>query len=609
MKSLYLDSVFSDNPESPHQGAGSCAPARAKQSQQRMIRSPSSGGYKALLRSLVCLALVLCLIINISPVKAKAAEPITLVAIGAASVAAAVLAGLGIQAGVESGTFEDIANTFGQWTEGAGLAVDGMIQVALKVTEDGIYIPYVAQNIIELYRSWVYDYEVIFDTSELGTTYRTFTSSPWGGAGYLTSTSQTGVLYFVWNNTNYYLVYSPQDPLGMAAYFYRASGARLDFTSKNAANGYNYVCGQVYTSGSVAELPFGGIVTGITGTTTTVALGRAFLEKYGGSLPLLESIYTNADLTLGDIPKATVPLAEGYADWAAGAITLPGSQEEYYPIYIPSASAGVGSLTQPGVQAGGIGADVLDGLLGSGDEAKPGEGDDVLPFVPGSIGATAWDTFTDWITAHWQAILEAIRAIPGAFTEWFEELIGTLKSMYTAFSTWLESIVAGIQSIIEWLSTLPQAIAEAIAQALSWAFAISDTYIATKVEGLMELYPYLDTYKALGGDLRSFFFSLGTQPPIIYIDLGAGHLYGPIGGKTVFVDLTWYAQYKPTVDVIISAFLWLWFAWRFFLMIPALIQGQSGVWRDPDNVPDSAFMSLRDFPRFLTSGKEHQKPK
>lgn len=577
MKTLYLDSVPSGNPESPHQGAGSCAPARAKQSQQRMIRSPSSGGYKALLRSLVCLALVLCLIINISPVKAKAAEPITLVAIGAASVAAAVLAGLGIQAGVESGIFENIANTFGQWTEGVGLAVDGMVQVALKVTEDGIYIPYVAQNIIELYRSWVYDYAVVVDTSALGTTYRTFTSSPWG-AGYLTSNSQTGILYFTWNNINYYLVYSPYDPLGMAAYFYRASGSRIDFTSTNAANGYNYVCGQVPSSGSVAELPFGGIVTGITGTTTTIALGRAFLEKYGGSLPLLESIYTNLDLTLGDIPKATVPLAEGYADWAAGAITLPGSQEEYYPIYIPSASAGVGSLTQPGVQAGGIGADVLDGLLGSGDEAKPGEGDDVLPFVPGSIGATAWDTFTDWITAHWEAILEAIRAIPGAFTEWFEELIGTLKSMYTAFSTWLESIVAGIQSIIEWLSTLPQAIAEAIAQALSWAFVVSDTFVISKVEALVAKYPYMETFNGLGVELKSFFSDLGVKPPQIYIHLGNARGSYNWGGSMLFLDLSWYSEYKPMMDSVLGGFLWLWCGWRTYLSLPGLISGATGVW-------------------------------
>lgn len=46
------------------------------------------------------------------------------------------------------------------------------------------------------------------------------------------------------------------------------------------------------------------------------------------------------------------------------------------------------------------------------------------------------------------------------------------------------------------------------------------------------------------------------------------------------MDLTWYAEYKGTVDGILSAFILLWFVWRVFLSLPGIIAGTSGFWGD-----------------------------
>lgn len=68
---------------------------------------------------------------------------------------------------------------------------------------------------------------------------------------------------------------------------------------------------------------------------------------------------------------------------------------------------------------------------------------------------------------------------------------------------------------------------------------------------------------------------LGSRPPIIYIDLS--NKSWAMGGRIAFIDLTWYAEYKTTMDYILSAFLWLLFLWRVFLNLPSILEGLPGI--------------------------------
>ena len=78
--------------------------------------------------------------------------------------------------------------------------------------------------------------------------------------------------------------------------------------------------------------------------------------------------------------------------------------------------------------------------------------------------------------------------------------------------------------------------------------------------------------------LKLFFTGLGSKPPIIWIDLSAATGSCLWGGRQIFMDLTWYADYKPKMDAILGAIIWLWLAWRVFLSVPGIINGASGVW-------------------------------
>ena len=73
---------------------------------------------------------------------------------------------------------------------------------------------------------------------------------------------------------------------------------------------------------------------------------------------------------------------------------------------------------------------------------------------------------------------------------------------------------------------------------------------------------------------REFFAQVAANasgtPPDIKVNLGAANsAYGyNYGGEVVALDLSWYAQYKPTVDAIVGGFLWLLFLWALFKKAP-----------------------------------------
>jgi len=49
-----------------------------------------------------------------------------------------------------------------------------------------------------------------------------------------------------------------------------------------------------------------------------------------------------------------------------------------------------------------------------------------------------------------------------------------------------------------------------------------------------------------------------------------------LGGTVPFIDMSWYAEYKPIGDALLSSLLWVVFIWRQFRQLPGLISGMPG---------------------------------
>lgn len=101
-------------------------------------------------------------------------------------------------------------------------------------------------------------------------------------------------------------------------------------------------------------------------------------------------------------------------------------------------------------------------------------------------------------------------------------------------------------------------------------------YLSDKVAALCAEFAFADAIVRTAQALHLGLANIATEPPVIYIDLGAFRGDYNIGGRVPFLDLRWYAEYKPTVDIIISAFLWICFAWRIFMKLPGIISGMPG---------------------------------
>lgn len=115
----------------------------------------------------MCLLLVCCILINCSPIKAHALDPVTAYCwVEAGKAVLNSLVADGIQKGGDALVHSDLANQIVEDMKNAGaFIVDGMVKVMLVQTGT-MYKSYLPYEFIEWVQNWLYEQEVI--VSSLG---------------------------------------------------------------------------------------------------------------------------------------------------------------------------------------------------------------------------------------------------------------------------------------------------------------------------------------------------------------------------------------------------------------------------------------------------------
>ena len=126
------------------------------------------------------------------------------------------------------------------------------------------------------------------------------------------------------------------------------------------------------------------------------------------------------------------------------------------------------------------------------------------------------------------------------------------------------------------ISSLADAIIAPVVNAIREIFVPSEDFLTAKVEALTQKFGFASAIVMTVRALQDGLIGVTTEPPVIYLDLGASRGSYDLGGEVPFLDLRWYAEYKPTVDTLISAFLWICFIWRMLLKLPGIISGMPG---------------------------------
>lgn len=517
--------------------------------------------YKRIGRALVCLLLVCCLIVNVSPVKAKAVVSSTSVlAVSAAVVAVSLLCGLGVSRGAGNTDFNNLVGNAVSAMKDSGVIITNGLMDIISIG-GGRYG--VKSSLIQDLFDWLYAERVVVHS--LSGIPSSYLEGYYGALQDFTESNENSnpyVFYRYYTSSVYYLYFSPYP-------FTRKDSSYFNSLDVNG-NEYGASFYKIYRDGFSSW-----------GSSTFF-----LCDSHGwGTFSVASPVVANGDYVLNSVASPGTNIATGYAEWAANSTTITntetGEDVVYYPIGFGQTYDETVGMTQEDVWLGILLEDVVVETTPSSPTDPTEEGENIPG--AGAVTATLLQRLFGGVQEKLDATYISIREIPDLLRDFmldvkkgFEELPSKFAEWFSNIQTSLELLVSGQLTIGQLLSEFISPLVDAFKALLQSLFSPSADFIANKVNSLIAKYPYLNTFLGLGADLKAYFLSLGTQPPIIYIDLGAATGSYYFGGRQAFIDLTWYSTYKPTMDAILGAFIWLWLAWRIFLTLPSIINGGSG---------------------------------
>lgn len=550
--------------------------------------------FKHIFRVAVCLVLVCCLTVNISPIKAHASAFAAVVyPLSAASVTLSIMIGCGILPGTDYNVFSDVNATIRKNLQAAGWITDGYIDV--YKLNDAAYTWGVPVGIIDAVRASLrdneyYDYEITSaNYLPAGTYVRTLNKSGTEISGTLTSDQYAFYLYY---NSKLYLVFC-----GLSSSCINYNDSTTDVGTGSYFWNTNPQTKWFYTSCYDVPLSYNPAVTFVyfTDSNTYDEFEDAVAACFRGQVDGAQyNYYSTYDLSMGKLAPDTATFADGYSEWASNAVTVPGTAGDGSDdvVVVPVGDPTLSDVTTQSQE------DIWNGTLSDPevDDDKDvvvtpdiGTGSDTITGADGLTGTLAdtnADTFLgalgDYFTSWFQNILAWLSSLWTAITEGFLNLMTITDTISTSITSFGESIVEkltsvwttikeGFMDVINGTKTLP----EAIAQAIAAIFVPSTDYITAKVEAIRAMFPFMDSIIATGEYIRDS-LSGASGPPAIYVDLSAADGDIDYGDRVLLTDFSWYAPYKGTVDTVLGAALWAFFGWRVFLRLPGLISGADG---------------------------------
>ena len=580
--------------------------------------------WKRIGSSALALVLVCCLIFNMLtvPVHADAHSNLESVTISGAAAVGSAFKGLGLSAGLGALGLESIKTLASDCWDSIrsssaldGYVVDGnSIRILVKAQEDGASLAAVPLSFVESVWNWLFDSGAVIedqvDSSSMSNNQAVL---------YNRVVSENQYVCAWWVGENLHVMFGTSAPFNIS---WTASG-NIGWYCKTTGTSATYC---YYT-------PDGG-----TGSYTRNCSSKFIGDRnywLCGSATIPE-ITTGHDILIDSLLHPAVGFSTGYADWAATTQTITDTQgvsHEYVNLGVAETLDQSISLTQDQVVSGvstitpvGGGSDVATGSFA--DTAVGafilallealwtpvrwiGEpvyrlGEYVGQIVRGEITvADAWNqvlanVVSSPIVSAITKIISGEITLPQALSLGLSEIISGITSIAAPVVGVIPETLAGIKS---WCISLPETLAglftsvivEPLLVGLSYLFIPSEGFLADRVDALRAKFGFADGVIGALEVLVAMFNDLDLEPPVIWIDLGASRGSYDIGGKVKFVDLTWYAEYKPTVDVILSAFLWLWFIWRLALSLPGIISGTTGIWGDPNTNVDWPLSPLPSF--------------
>lgn len=617
-----------------------------------------------LARTILCLALVFVLVFNIYAMPTKASATGTLVTVGALTFITCALIGLGIHAGTTNDDFNSIASNCLSSLQGSG-AISGDSVLGYLVNGKVHFL----QSLIEAIRAWLFNEEVVSVSAASVNHYS-------AGSSFFDNYN-----YWSFTTDGYCFVYPSSSETGYSALFLLSSASEkpklcnvktgsLSSITNNRSYKYDGVTYYSYCFSSF--VPDGHIIGFYPSNASSV---------YDLCEPILQGVYSSSasspyNISLNDIAPDNSELSSHYTDWAAGAISVPGTaiggtsdeEEPMLPLGLGSTVEESLGMSQEEVWAGagtytGESTETEDGETNEGElntdpvkwaslaallskisDFLTGRLDTLINLVTvvrdwcndwwDKLGTTFPALIAEWWSSVWthvddsfDSVLISIRdgisgmkqwvdnawddfvtTFPTAMSKWWEDVWTHVDDTFDSVLIGIRDGVAGIRSWAnEWWDTLtitlPQTIAKwwegvwtdarsipdfltaalenvitKILEGIRDIFVPSEDYLTEKLEAIKSKFAFADSIISTAEAIGAAISFPGSEPPVIYIHLEDAEGDYSYGGTVAILDMNWYARYKPTVDKILAAFLWICFVWKIFKKAPGIISGM------PDDV-------------------------
>lgn len=175
---------------------------------------------------------------------------------------------------------------------------------------------------------------------------------------------------------------------------------------------------------------------------------------------------------------------------------------------------------------------------------------------------------------------------------WFKIPLEAIKEGLTNLSQPLVDICNGIISILDYLNPfsdnffvykLVDLLVDALTELFKFLFVPSEDSINNLVNSVKSKFGFVDTINNTIASIKDMFSNTDSLPKI-EITLPENDWYN---GKVTVMDLSWYSKYKSYGDLIISAFIYVFFIWRIYVHLADIISGTGGSINDvPQQITD-----------------------
>ena len=102
-------------------------------------------------------------------------------------------------------------------------------------------------------------------------------------------------------------------------------------------------------------------------------------------------------------------------------------------------------------------------------------------------------------------------------------------------------------------------------------FVPEEDFFSEKFTEFKSHFAFIDTFTGFVNQFQNM--TRKNEAPSISIDFSKAESQYNYGGKASAINLSWYSRYKPIGDIVLTAFVYVFFIWRFYCRLPEIIRG------------------------------------